>query len=226
MKLALIYESETERLTVRVKRALLGNGRSERQGLFGVADEFGCDLEQAAKLLNTLKSGTYGEEDIEDKTLHRARAPQCLWKLLKHFKVQDRVARKLVRFHIDNHQIISKHRESPVDQVSLQQLMDGERLASLLTMPKDHLTGLGLTAKLAPWYDDGYKKDYPHGLFYVSWPEDEDILDELAASDGLRRDLLNGLAFGYKMVDVLNYVRSNDKELVDTLCGNVNTLPR
>lgn len=54
---------------------------------------------------------------------------------------------------------------------------------------------------------------------YISWPGDEDIVDEIFNATGLKKDLLHGLAFGYKMSDVMNYIRSSDKELVDRVAA-------
>lgn len=231
MKLAVILESDEERIKARIKRAYMGKGKTGRGGLFGIVDEFGCDLDTASKYLKIVASGTYGEHDIEDKTLHHARAPQGIYRLLKHFGVSERVAKKLIRFHLDHHKIVAKHLPSPGDDQALKQLMNKERLVALVTIPKERLVELGFVAKLVPWFDDEFRKSYPQGAWYIARPDNEDIIDEMISIhdgtvDNVKADLLHGLAFGYKMVDVFNYVRAQAPEEVDKICGHVDKLPR
>jgi len=232
MKLYAIAEHDRgERLKARVKRAYLGKGRTERGGLWGIVDEFNCSLDQAANYANMLGGGYYGEDDIEDRTLHRSRAPQGLFKLLKHFGVPARIIDKLIRFHVEHKKIVDKHRPSPHDAEVMRQLAAGERLAGMVQLPKEEIDGLGYVAIQAHSHD-GYQAQ---PVWYVARPENEDIIDYLSAvlrterGSGPERPLpalVHGLAFGYKMSDVFNFVRSLDRELVDGICGNVNELPR
>jgi hypothetical protein len=227
MRLYLIAEVGEQRLKVRVKNALLGKGKSSSGGLYGVMDEFGCDVKTAHRYLQMLGGGTYGEDDIEDKVLHRSRAPQALYKLMKYFNFPENITRKLIRFHIDNYKIIDKHRESPGDDVSLKQLLNKERLVSMLTLPQKHIEELGFRTRLVPWYDADMETNCPHGVWYVTRPENEDIVDlMMGMADSVELDLLSGLAFGYRMVDVFNYVRKTDKKLVDEVCGHVDYMER
>jgi len=221
MKLALINESSFKN---KVKAALMAGG------LPGVVKEFDVDFATASKYLQMFKSGHYGEDDIYDKVLHRMRAPQCVLKLLRHFDVSPAIIRKIVSFYSENRVVVASHRPSPDDSEAIRQLQGGERLAASLAMPKEKLESLGFVAELVPWYDTdaSFKQGYPNGIFYVAAPENQDVLREIIGAYGNKQksDLLHGLAFGYKMSDVMNYIRSANKDLVDGLCGNVDTLGR
>ena len=180
-------------------------------GLDGVAKEFGVDSSTAREYTNMLPGGTYGEEDIELKELHQLKAPQCILKLLRYFKIDDTVITKLLQLYKTS----KGHRGSPDDPVCLQQLIDGERLVASIEKPNDlFLQQHGLTAS---------KTQFAGGGWYVYRPEDQDVVDQFlrfdVVSDELELDLMQGLAYGYKIVDVMNFVRKRDPELVDSVCG-------
>lgn len=226
MKLSLIIEGMS--IKKRVLAALKGEGKSGRGGIFGVMDEFDCDIATVNKYLQVLSLGTYGENDIDDKILHRARAPQNLLKLLKHFGVNRSVISKLLQFHIDNKKAIDRHQPSPNDTIVIQQFEQNERLVGMLTLPLRELKTKGFNTTLVPWYDEELKRSYPDGIWYVCMPENQDIVDELLKHHDDRRiiDILHGLAFGYQMSDVFNYVRSHHTALVDKICGHVDALAK
>lgn len=219
---SIVVESK-ERFKIRVKKAYLGQGKTSRGGLFGIVDEFGVDLDTAIKYSKVLGGGHYGESDVDDKVLHRARAPQAIYKLLKHFGISPAVSKKLIRFNIDNFRVISKHKPSPRDEIVIDQMHKRERLAGMVTLPQKQLIKMGFIAKPTPWADN---------VCYIAWPGDEDIIEEISktvnkpTSNDAKSDLLLGLAFGYSMVDVFNYVREGDKQLVDNIIGNTNDLSK
>lgn len=216
---------ESERFKTRVKKAFRGQGKTSRQGIFGIADEFGVDIKTASQYSNVLGGGHYGEEDIEDKVLHRNRAPQAIYKLLKHYGVSPSVAKKLIRFHIDNSKAISKHQVSPKDDIAIDEMHKFERLVAMVSLPIDTLRKMGFVAKQVPWVSELTQHErYKNGIWYIAWPGDEDIIEEISKATGTKRDLLQGLAFGYPMVDIFNYARNSDKQLIDDIVGNVNDL--
>lgn len=238
MRLHTIAESE-ERFAARVRRAYRGEGKTENRGLSGVADEFGCDLNTAKKYVKVLNLGTYGEHDIDDRVLHRVRAPQNLYKLLLYFDIPKNAANEIMRFHINNKAVIDTHRATggTDDEEAMRQLFAGERIAAMIRGPKEKLEKDGYIASLVPWYDKEFFKSMPEGVFYVYHQDDTDLvrllLDaKLGDDDNERRmqtrrsDLLHGLLFGYPMELVFNYVRERDRELVDSICGNVDKLGR
>lgn len=200
-----------------------GEGISGRGGIYGIADEFNCSLERAFQYLQILKSGTYGESDINDKVLHRARAPQNIYRLLQYFRVDEAIIKKLIGFHIKHKN--NNNRTSPPDDIVLQQLDNNERLMGHVSQPKEVILRHGLIGILDPRYDDELRKHYPNGLWYVSRPNNVDVIEAtLNVHDELLKDILHGLGFGYRMVDVFNYVRHKDPVLVDKICGNVDEL--
>ena len=218
MKLSIITESQTSELKQRLLKAFTGKGKSKNMGLWGIKDEFGCDLEQAAKYAKILTSGQYGEHDIDNKMLHRVRAPQGIHKLLKHFGVDPSIITKLVRLHVDHVSGIRGYlRPSPHDSVAIEQLNNGKRLVAMLKGPVQGYANIPV-----PW-------DNTKDIRYVFRPENKDVVDTIIAAckkygRGPLLDLLHGLAFGYKMDDVFNYVRSDNQELVDSICGHVDQL--
>jgi hypothetical protein len=222
-----IIESE-ERFKARVKKAALGQGKTNRQGLFGIVDEFDVDLDTAHQYFEVLGGGYYGEDDIDDKVLHRARAPQAIYKLLKYFGVPSAISKKLIRFHIDNFKTISRHVTSPGDKIVIPQMYKRERLAGMVTLPLEQLRKMGFVVKPTSWADDLEFEEFGDGIWYIAWPGDEDIIEEMSktANTDVKLDLLHGLAFGYPMVDVFNFVRKQDKQLVDSIVGNTNDLSK
>jgi hypothetical protein len=211
-----------ERFETRVKRALLGQGKTDRIGVYGIVDEFGVDTQTAVQYLQ----GYYGEDGIEDKFLHRIRAPQAIHKLLKHYDISPIITKKLIRFHVDNFKTISKHQPSPSDEVTINQMHRRERLAALVRLPLESLRESGFLVQ--PYITTPPITSIRPAGFYIAWPGDEDIIEEMseASGSGGKLDLLHGLAFGYRMVDVLNYLRSDDKQLIDNIVGNTNSLSK
>ena len=76
------------------------------------------------------------------------------------------------------------------------------------------------------------------GLYYVYLPQDQNVVDAIYESCTKRQGnrtqspndidpkrtlehLLNGLAFGYDIILVFNFVRADNKEFVDKICGNI-----
>lgn len=219
MKLMHITESP---LKNRIKRALL-----EKGGIFGVMDEFNCNMETAYKYIEILGGGTYGEADIEDKSLHRLRAPQNVYKLLKYFGIPSQVANKIIRFHINNYNTIKNHNPSPNDNEAIRQLVNDERLVAMV-QSKD--LGDEFIYKLVPWFEElqkEYDTNQQHtiGVWYVAKKENKDILDILFKYEsGLALDMLHGLAFGYQLKDIYNFMRSQEPELVDKICDHADKL--
>lgn len=212
MKLSYLTESDFKN---RVNNAFRGKGKSERMGMYGISDEFGCDFDTAAKYLKVLNLGSYGEHDVDDKILQRSRAPQNLLKLLQYFDVDRSIINKLINFHIKHKKTINKHLPSPHDEVALDQLLNGERLVAAINgIDKSKLESLGLAIRA---FRD------QNGVWLTSLPSNLDILNLLASLTkfDVLTDLLHGLAFGYPMHDVFNYVRNQDRDLVDGICGHV-----
>lgn len=213
MKLTIIAENEFMR---RLKKA--------GPDLQAIQDEFGVDWHTALKYRSMWGGGrTYGEGDIDNLTLHRVRAPQCCYKLLKYFGVNDDVIRKIIRFNIDNWKAIRHHRISPVDKESLRLLDNNERLVSLVD--RETIAELGQSEyriTTVPWECESERPAY------VYKPENQDIVNTMVAmhkaGNKTGKDLLHGLVFCYPMTDVYNYVRSHNTDLVDKVCGNVDNL--
>lgn len=229
MKLKMICDSKSSDLRLRIMNALQGKGKSTRGGIFGIADEFDCDLNKADQYAEMLDGGTYGEVDIKDKILHRSRAPQNILKLLRYYEVSKPVSKKLINFYTQNsHTTVVS--DSQNDKESFKQLLDNKRLVSMVTdirfnkggISKEQIEEAGFSITPTPWNNN---------VWYVYRPENVDIVDAIVKSYthdygqkvGLI-DLLHGLAFGYKMVDVYNYMRHGNQQLVDRLCKNVNDL--
>lgn len=184
-------------------------------GLFGIAKEFNCDLKTAHRYSNMLSGGTYGEADIKDKLLHRIRAPQNILAMMKYYKIPSNIISKLIRLHIDNRKTISKHMPSPDDEVAIKQLINGERLVASISDTN------------RPNNKEFISVPQVGGeLIYISRPEDEDIINELnnPNNDLLKMQLLAGLAYGYPMADVFNYIRSQNPQLIDKICGHVDKM--
>ena len=209
MKLNEINKSS---LKNRLKRAATSGG------LFGVAKEFNCDLKTAARYLQMLGGGTYGEADISDKLLHRIRAPQNLLTMMKHYNIPSNIISKLIRFHIDNKDKINKHRPSPRDQEAIKQLINGERLVAHVSNTHRPVIHKQFISVPDPHHE--------YNQIYISKQENEDIINEIieSNSDQIKLDLLHGLAFGYPMVDVFNYIRSKNPQLIDKICGHVDKM--
>lgn len=210
----------------RLLDAYRGHGKSDRDGLFGIVDEFGVSLNDAVQYAKSLSNYNYGEGAIDDLILYKVRAPQNLLKLLRYFNVDSHIINKLFNFHIKNKSIIASHKPSPENNISLRQLMNDERLASLIDrIPEQELHALGLETVPTPWSSEFTK--YNITVFYVCKPHNLDVVNEMIrvySEPSIVLDILHGLAFGYRMQDVFNYIRSRDMKLVDSICGNVNEL--
>ncbi len=128
------------------------------------------------------------------------------------------------------------------NEESYKQLQQGKRLVSLIGIPDDKIEEIeaeGYDTLLVPWVlnnndeytfkygiDNNYKLE--SGIYYVYRPEDQDVAASVYEQASLNTGqetilgaLLNGLAFGYKMSDVFNYIRNMDSDLVDKVCGNI-----
>ncbi len=208
----LVFESRGSDLKKRIKQAFKDGG------LLGIAQEFNCDIDKAVWYLRQLGGHQYGEAGVSDKVLMKVRAPRNLVKLMRHFKVSSSVISKIISFYSKNLATIRSHQAGFRDDVVLKQLVAGERLAGLVTMPKDELENLGFIATL---YSDVNN-------YYVCYPENQDVVDEILKFEDneLVEGILRGLAFGYPMADVFRFVRSNYQDVVDSICGHVDDLPR
>lgn len=206
MNILHLLESRSSDFTRRLRRSM-------EDGIQGVSEEFGVSFNRAIAYIMAHSDGSYGEAEIDDRTLHRLRAPQNILKLLKYFNITPNVSKKLINFHILNKKIIDKHLPSPSNAISIRQLLDNERLVSLIENSDLDLEPHGLAVTKAPWTDVAE---------YIYYPTNKDVVDELLRFKitTIELDLLHGLSFGYPMSSVFNYVRSKDQQLIDTICTN------
>lgn len=167
-----------------------------------LADMLGVSHQTFQKLI-LLGGSTYGREDIKDIVLYEIRALRNLRILLNKMLVDDKVINKLVRFYLDNKDVINKHRPSPSDQESIRQLINGERLVSLIS----HDAISHDTFDLSEFIVHPCRSNTT--LVYVTRKGNEDIIKELVDSKGKRLDLIQGMAFGYRSDDILSYIRAS-----------------
>lgn len=233
MKLIVISES---RFKQRVIAAWQSNPDNPIQGIM---DEFGCDQTRALHLAASITGGTYGEGDIDNRFMHRLRAPQSILKLLRYFKVDPTIVRKLMRLHKDRR---PDNDPRLGDNHSYKQLQQGYRLVSQIEVPDEEIDRIhadGFDILLVPWNrkvaNGSYHQKTPNGdikysagIYYVFRPQDSDVAHALhsaaQSSTGNNRileDLLNGLAYGFKMPSVYNFVRNNNEDFVDAICGHI-----
>ena len=211
MRLALLSEAGPSREFIkRIRKAHTPNTAGEGGGLFGIKKEFDTDFDTASKYSNLLGGGGYGENDIRQKELHHNRAPVNILKLLRHFNVSDTNIKKLVGFYLLHREIIKSHTRVPNDDEALRQLYAGEKLVAQVDSDRELKPGY-ITV---PYYKDA--------VVYVLKKEDLPLVREIEGSHNkTKQDLLRGLAFGYRLEDVFNYVRDDDRDLVDSICGRV-----
>lgn len=213
MKLYLITDGANT-LRTRIFNAL------RRGGLFGIMDEFGVDLNRARQYSSILSANS--EYSI---LLHQIRAPQCLYKLLHYYGINKKVISKLIKFYVENWHIINRHKPSPANNEVIRQLDTNERLVGMVDGYRKQLEEKGYNVELVPWYKD-IADTYPDGVYFVFLPINRDIVDELikaeASGDTTKEDILNGLAFGYKMSDILRYAHHDKSEFIDKLCNRNN----
>ena len=139
-QLAIAEASKSRAFQRRLAQALHANPRGE---LFGIADEFGVNLNRAKELS---KSQLSTPDELE-----LSKSMRKLLRLMRRLKFQNSVIQKILRLHIKNKDIIATHRPSPDDKVSLQQLHSGRRLASMVNGPIDDLIKHGYKAEIVPW---------------------------------------------------------------------------
>jgi hypothetical protein len=208
MRLSLLSENS---FVSRVKSAF------KKDGLNGIQNEFGVDINTAVKYLNTLKSGTYGEHDIEDKVLHRARAPQCALSLMRHFGIDPSIIKKVLKLHTTNmrNKSHARMRSGDKDTTSINRLANGDKLVALINQQ-------------TPGVEEFDSIQFNGPSSYVFEPQNRDVAELLLSlpEQSLIWNMMRGLAFGYPMSDVVNFVRQDNVDLVDNICGNVDRMEK
>ena len=222
MRLIVIAEGFNNHFRNQITAALKGEGKGGRGGIYGVMDEFNISYERAQQYVGLL------DTEVDDRVLLRIRAPQNLLKLLRYLNVSRSVINKLIAFHVKFKKVVDKHKSSPDDHIVIQELEQGERLAGLVGKPLKEIERAGLVATIVPWFEGEFKTHYPSGVWYINYPEHQDVVDEILQHQNnvCITDILHGLAFGYPMVSVFEYVRHYHRDIVDQVCGHVDDLPR
>lgn len=225
----------------------------EANGVQGVMDEFGCDVEQARKLMRIIDyedwHGAYERQsekmgDIYDgkgfvgnydpavggwtprparTELQNIRAPQNILKILRYFGVPNRVIQKLVRLHSNKNDIVTSRKykkgmhQSDFEEI-VKEFTNNERLMSETSTTAEQnelLNNLGLkTVKLNDWTTRIYR------------PENEDIVLTIRKFENSMNEsrkcvlhILRGMAFGYPLEHVYNYISNYYRPTVDKICG-------
>jgi hypothetical protein len=106
-------------------------------------------------------------------------------------------------------------RSGDKDTTSINRLANGDKLVALINQQ-------------TPGVEEFDSIQFNGPSSYVFEPQNRDVAELLLSlpEQSLIWNMMRGLAFGYPMSDVVNFVRQDNVDLVDNICGNVDRMEK